>query len=88
MLVTNAVKYRGDGAIELLIAQPNDRVRVAVRDPGGPGPLRAIRTPGAAGGGYGLRLVDENRRSLGRRARLHDRLVRVRARRPVIFALP
>jgi serine/threonine-protein kinase RsbW len=57
-LVTNAVKYGGDGAIELLIAQPADTVHVAVRDPGGPGPLPEIRTPGTAGGGYGLRLVD------------------------------
>jgi anti-sigma regulatory factor (Ser/Thr protein kinase) len=58
-LVTNAVKYGGDGAIELLIAQPSDQVRVAVRDPGGPGPLPEMRTPGTAGGGHGLRLVDE-----------------------------
>jgi anti-sigma regulatory factor (Ser/Thr protein kinase) len=58
-LVTNAVKYGGDGPIELVIAQPSERVRVAVRDPGGPGPLPKIRTPGTAGGGHGLRLVDE-----------------------------
>jgi anti-sigma regulatory factor (Ser/Thr protein kinase) len=58
-LVTNAVKYGGDGPIELVIAQPHNRVRVAVRDPGGPGPLPEMRAPGTAGGGHGLRLVDE-----------------------------
>ena len=58
-LVTNAVKYGGDGPIELLIAQPDADVRFAVRDSGGPGPLPEIREPGRRGGGHGLRLVDQ-----------------------------
>ena len=57
-LVTNAVKYGGEGAIELAIARSGGRLRFAVRDKGGPGPLPEIREPGAAGGGHGLRLVD------------------------------
>jgi anti-sigma regulatory factor (Ser/Thr protein kinase) len=57
-LVTNAVKYGGDGPIELLIDRPGDQLRFAVRDKGGPGPLPEIREPGASGGGHGLRLVD------------------------------
>jgi len=57
-LVTNAVKYGGDGPIELSVERPGDSLRVAVRDIGGPGPLPAVREPGAAGGGHGLRLVD------------------------------
>jgi anti-sigma regulatory factor (Ser/Thr protein kinase) len=57
-LVTNAVKYGGDGRIELVIEQPRGIMRVAVRDTGGPGPLPEMREPGLAGGGHGLRLVD------------------------------
>jgi anti-sigma regulatory factor (Ser/Thr protein kinase) len=57
-LVTNAVKYGGDGPIELVIAQPDGNVHFAVRDKGGPGPLPEIREPGKRGGGHGLRLVD------------------------------
>ena len=57
-LVTNAVKYGGDGRIELVIEQPRGIMRVAVRDKGGPGPLPEMREPGLAGGGHGLRLVD------------------------------
>jgi anti-sigma regulatory factor (Ser/Thr protein kinase) len=57
-LVTNAVKYGGDGPIELVIEQPRGNMRFAVRDPGGPGPLPEIREPGPRGGGHGLRLVD------------------------------
>jgi anti-sigma regulatory factor (Ser/Thr protein kinase) len=57
-LVTNAVKYGGDGPVELLIEQPAAHVRFAVRDRGGPGPLPEMREPGTAAGGHGLRLVD------------------------------
>ena len=57
-LVTNAVKYGGDGPIELVVEQPPGHVRFAVRDPGGPGPLPEMRVPSEAAGGHGLRLVD------------------------------
>ena len=57
-LVTNAVKYGGDGPIELVVQRQAGRQRFVVRDPGGPGPLPEIREPGAQGGGHGLRLVD------------------------------
>jgi anti-sigma regulatory factor (Ser/Thr protein kinase) len=57
-LVTNAVKYGGDGPIELAIDASGGKLRFAVRDKGGPGPLPEMREPGANGGGHGLRLVD------------------------------
>ena len=57
-LVTNAVKYGGDGPIELVVEQPRGLMRIAVRDKGGPGPLPEMREPGLAAGGHGLRLVD------------------------------
>jgi anti-sigma regulatory factor (Ser/Thr protein kinase) len=57
-LVTNAVKYGGEGPIELAIDRAGEHLRFAVRDKGGPGPLPEIREPGSAGGGHGLRLVD------------------------------
>jgi anti-sigma regulatory factor (Ser/Thr protein kinase) len=57
-LVTNAVKYGGEGPVELVIARDDERVRFQVRDHGGTGPLPEIREPGKTGGGHGLRLVD------------------------------
>jgi anti-sigma regulatory factor (Ser/Thr protein kinase) len=58
-LVTNAVKYGGDGEIELVVQRDAGRARFAVRDPGGTGrPLPEMRAPGLSGGGHGLRLVD------------------------------
>jgi anti-sigma regulatory factor (Ser/Thr protein kinase) len=59
-LVTNAVKYGGDGPIELVVERDAGRARFAVRDHGGTGrPLPEMRAPGLSGGGHGLRLVDE-----------------------------
>jgi anti-sigma regulatory factor (Ser/Thr protein kinase) len=57
-LVTNAVKYGGDGPVEIVVRRHGGRARFTVRDRGGPGPLPEIREPGTAGGGHGLRLVD------------------------------
>jgi len=57
-LVTNAVKYGGEGPVEIVVHRDGDHARFTVRDHGGPGPLPAIREPGTAGGGHGLRLVD------------------------------
>jgi anti-sigma regulatory factor (Ser/Thr protein kinase) len=57
-LVTNAVKYGGEGPVEIIVHREDGRARFTVRDHGGPGPLPEIREPGAAGGGHGLRLVD------------------------------
>jgi anti-sigma regulatory factor (Ser/Thr protein kinase) len=57
-LVTNAVKYGGEGPVEIVVLADAERTRFTVRDHGGPGPLPEIREPGAAGGGHGLRLVD------------------------------
>ena len=57
-LVTNAVKYGGEGPVEIVVHRDGGRARFTVRDRGGPGPLPEIRTPGTAGGGHGLRLVD------------------------------
>jgi anti-sigma regulatory factor (Ser/Thr protein kinase) len=57
-LVTNAVKYGGEGPVEIVVHRDGGRARFTVRDHGGPGPLPEIREPGKAGGGHGLRLVD------------------------------
>jgi anti-sigma regulatory factor (Ser/Thr protein kinase) len=57
-LVTNAVKYGGEGPVEIVVDRTGGHARFTVRDRGGPGPLPEIRTPGTAGGGHGLRLVD------------------------------
>ena len=57
-LVTNAVKYGGEGPVEIVLDRTGGRARFTVRDRGGPGPLPEIREPGKAGGGHGLRLVD------------------------------
>jgi anti-sigma regulatory factor (Ser/Thr protein kinase) len=57
-LVTNAVKYGGEGPVEIVVDRDGGHARFTVRDHGGPGPLPEIREPGAAGGGHGLRLVD------------------------------
>jgi anti-sigma regulatory factor (Ser/Thr protein kinase) len=57
-LITNAVKYGGAGPVELVMSRPENVLRFAVRDSGGPGPLPEIREPGRTGGGHGLRLVD------------------------------
>jgi anti-sigma regulatory factor (Ser/Thr protein kinase) len=57
-LVTNAVKYGGEGPVEIVVHRDGGHARFTVRDHGGPGPLPEIREPGTAGGGHGLRLVD------------------------------
>jgi anti-sigma regulatory factor (Ser/Thr protein kinase) len=57
-LVTNAVKYGGEGPVEIVLIRERGRARFTVRDRGGTGPLPEIREPGRAGGGHGLRLVD------------------------------
>jgi anti-sigma regulatory factor (Ser/Thr protein kinase) len=57
-LVTNAVKYGGEGPVEIVVHRDGGHARFTVRDRGGPGPLPEIREPGTGGGGHGLRLVD------------------------------
>ena len=57
-LVTNAVKYGGEGPVELHLGHSDQGLRVAVRDRGGPGGLPVMRETGDSGGGHGLRLVD------------------------------
>jgi anti-sigma regulatory factor (Ser/Thr protein kinase) len=57
-VVTNAVKYGGEGPVEIVVLRDGGRARFTVRDHGGTGPLPKIREPGKAGGGHGLRLVD------------------------------
>jgi anti-sigma regulatory factor (Ser/Thr protein kinase) len=57
-LVTNAVKYGGEGPVELRLAPDDDHVRISVRDHGGRGVLPVMRESGDGEGGHGLRLVD------------------------------
>jgi anti-sigma regulatory factor (Ser/Thr protein kinase) len=57
-LVTNAVKYGGEGPVELSTARVDGRLRIDVRDRGGAGALPVMREAGHLGGGHGLRLVD------------------------------
>ena len=58
-LVTNAVKYGGEGPVELHLERTDGQLRISVRDRGGTGPLPAMRDAGdGAEGGHGLRLVD------------------------------
>ena len=58
-LVTNAVKYGGEGPVELHLERDDGQLRIAVRDRGGTGPLPVMRdADDEAEGGHGLRLVD------------------------------
>ena len=76
-LVISAVKYGGEGPVEIVVDRTGGRARFVVRDHGGPGPLPAIREPGTAGGGSRPAPGRLDLGPLGRRARLDDRVVRL-----------
>ena len=79
-LVTNAVKYGGEGPVELQLERSDQQLRIAVRDRGGPGPLPEMReADDGAEGGHGLRLVYVLADRWGVEQRLDHRVVRVRS---------
>ena len=75
-LITNAVVH-GRGRITLTVGATDDRVRVAVEDEGGREPV--MQDPGAvsgaAGGGWGLRIVDSIADRWGTESRDHGTVV-------------
>jgi anti-sigma regulatory factor (Ser/Thr protein kinase) len=87
-LVTNAVQHSGlqlgDEVILRALAMPQ-LVRIEVEQPSSAAGARIVDRDdrrGPHGGGYGLRIVDEDRREMGCRARA-ARLRLVRDRRPL-----